>query len=163
MKRIALTALFASLFGISAGASAIDLSGAGFTAQQLRSGADVYAGTVEQMLSASADKSTNGGSAVGTGVGAVLGGLAGNSVGNGNGKTATTILGTVLGGIAGNAVSSIGQTDVCSLTFILKLDGVQKLQSVTQECTAKYQYAIGQKVYLLVAKSDNTMRVVPAQ
>lgn len=162
MKRITIAAaLIASLFGISAQAQ--DLSGAGFTAAQLRSGADVYVGTIEQLLSANADKGNSSRSNMGAGVGAVLGGLAGNNMGKGDGKIATTLLGAVLGGVAGNAAANVGTSEACALTFIVKLDGVEGLKSYTQECTPKYQFVVGQKIYLLVAKLDGTKRVVPAQ
>jgi len=171
VKRIALTSLLASLLTLSADAFATDLSGAGFTAAQLRSGLEVYTATITNLLAANADKTTPGGSALGTGVGAALGAIGGSSMGHGNGKAATTIVGTVLGGLVGNAVSNATQdTTACAQTFIVHLDNPSKDLGVTQECSPKgkdgqplYTYAIGQKVQLLVAKADGTLRVVPAQ
>lgn len=161
MKRIAITSLLASLLSFTGVAGAVDLSGAGFTAEQLRGGAKVYDATVEQMLSATADKSKPG---IGAGVGAAVGGIAaGSSGGSESAKLVKGLLGAVIGGVVGNTVENYGKSDTCSITFILKVDGVTEKHSVTQECTPKYQYAVGQRVYLLVAKLDGVERVVPAQ
>jgi outer membrane lipoprotein SlyB len=180
MNKFALTTLLAaSLMSLSVGASATDLSGAGFTSAQLRSGLDVFQGTLTNLLVATENK-TEGGNNLGTGIGAVAGGIAGNAVGpqsNGAAKALTTLTGAVLGGLLGHVVTSAGQTSVCTQTFVVHFDrpvidnGVQKDEmAYAQECAPLdkngqplYSYAIGQKVQVLIAKLDRTARVVPAQ
>ncbi|MCK9687306.1 glycine zipper 2TM domain-containing protein [Scleromatobacter humisilvae] len=180
MKQIALASLIAaSLLGLSGGASATDLSGAGFTSAQLRSGLDVFEGTLTNLLAATENKA-EGGSNLGTGIGAVAGGIAGNAVGpksNGAARALTTIFGAVAGGLVGHAVTSAGQTAVCTQTFVVRFErpvvdhGVQKEEmAYAQECPPLdkngqplYSYVIGQKVQVLIAKLDRTARVVPAQ
>lgn len=142
-----------------AGCSSTSMSGSTYTGGQLQQAGTLREGTVLQVRTVVADRSTdNSGSQYAAGaLGGVVGAALGNNVSAGRGRQLTTVLGGAAGAAGAAELAKAGQR-VQAWEIIVQLAGGGAIP-ITQEADG-YPLRPGQRVYVL--ETAGRSRVVPA-